>query len=438
MTQASVSGGSGCGHQQLRVRGGAPVSRYAVLDIETTGLSPAHHHRVLEVAVALVDDDGHVVYEWDTLVNPQRDVGATEIHGLAAADVYGAPTFEQIAGELQSLLRGRVPVAHNFSFDVRFLSSEFGRLGLSVPLSPTTGLCTMRLASRYLPPGPRSLEACCGRMGCRVEFAHAALEDARAVAKLLSHYISADGDFLGSWIDVISVAQAGAWPVVPAATATRVSRKQVAARSTQHFLGRLASRTPRVEMHPEANSYLALLDRVLLDQHLSRHEEDELLSVATMMGLSREDALGLHRLYMTALGRLALEDGVVTSDERSDLDRVAGSLGLSTADVDAALTAHTVDALSMGEVGSFALRPADAVVFTGEVPGIDRADLEYQARSLGLRVTGAVSRNTRLVIAADPDSISGKARKARDLGVPIVGCAAYLRMLDSLARGRSA
>lgn len=60
-----------------------------------------------------------------------------------------------------------------------------------------------------------------------------------------------------------------------------------------------------------------------------------------------------------------------------------------------------------------------------------RADLEYQARVLGLRVTGSVSSNTTLVVAADPDSLSGKARKARSLGVPIVDYATYLRMLES-------
>jgi DNA polymerase-3 subunit epsilon len=67
------------------------MSRYAVIDIETTGFSPAHHHRILEIGVVLVDDEGNLVYEWETLVNPQRDVAATEIHGLSAADVCRAP-----------------------------------------------------------------------------------------------------------------------------------------------------------------------------------------------------------------------------------------------------------------------------------------------------------------------------------------------------------
>ncbi len=71
------------------------MSRFAVVDIETTGLSPAHNHRILELAVVLVDDEGNLVYEWETLLNPERDVGATDIHGLSAADVYAAPTLRK-------------------------------------------------------------------------------------------------------------------------------------------------------------------------------------------------------------------------------------------------------------------------------------------------------------------------------------------------------
>jgi DNA polymerase-3 subunit epsilon len=186
-------------------------------------------------------------------------------------------------------------------------------------------------------------------------------------------------------------------------------------------------------MHPEANGYLALLDRVLLDRQLSRHEEDELVSAAEMMGLSRDDAIGLHRLYLSALGRLALADGVVTPEERADLESVAATLGLPFDAVESASDSTAQQPTDACAVGTFCLAPGDAVVFTGDAPGVDRAELEYQARSLGLRVTGAVSGKTNLVVAADPDSISGKARKARDLGVPIVDYATYLGMLEAVA-----
>jgi DNA polymerase-3 subunit epsilon len=409
------------------------MSRYAVIDIETTGFSPAHHHRILEIGVVLVDDDGNLVYEWETLVNPQRDVAATEVHGLSAADVYAAPTFAQIAGELRSLLQGRVPVAHNLAFDARFVAAEFERAGYIVPLSPTSGLCTMRLASCYLPDGPRTLEACCDSIGCPVERTHTALDDARATARLFAHYMRTDQGFATAWLDVIAAAQTSEWPAIPAGHAVRMSRTTARGDREQHFLGRLASRAPRSEMHPEANSYLSLLDRALLDRQISRHEGDELVSAAKMMGLSREDAKALHRLYLLTLGNMALEDGVVTAEEQADLQLVAEMLSLTAGDVDAALDPASPAATDICEVGGFGLKQGDRVVFTGDAPGVERAELEYQARSLGLRVTSAVSGKTSLVVAADPDSISGKARKARDLGVPIVDYATYVGMLDSVS-----
>jgi len=411
--------------------------RYAVVDIETTGLSPAYHHRILEVAVVLVEDDGNLVSEWETLVNPERQVEATEIHGLSASDVYAAPTFEHISGELASILQGRVPVSHNLSFDAPFLESEYRRLGYSVPLSPTLGLCTMRLASRYLSTSTRSLEGCCGCINYHVDAAHSAIADARASANLLAHYIHHDRNFARSWHDVISAAQSSEWPIVPRSGAATLSRHTRATVTRQHFLARLASRMPRTEEHPGANSYLALLDRALLDRQLSLHEQDELIAAANMMGLCREDAIAIHRRYLSALGRLALADGTVTDAEREDLDAVALMLGLTGADAMAALdpAEHTGEPGS--DVGSYSLHQGDAIVFTGDMPGINREDLEYQARALGLRVTGSVSRKTSLVVAADPDSISGKARKARDLGVPIVNGTTYLQMLDSLRGSRS-
>jgi len=412
------------------------MTSYAVVDLETTGLSPAHHHRVIEIGIVIADETGAIVDEWETLIDPQRDVGASEIHGLTGADLHGAPTFDMVAGEVAALLQGRVPVAHNLSFDALFLAAEFERLGVSIPIGPTAGLCTMRLAGRYLPESPRNLAACCGCIDCPLESAHSALADARATTRLLAHYIATDGDFTNLWSDAIRRAQMGVWPSLPPTTVRPVTRRQSITDQRDHFLGRLAVRTPRSEIHPEANSYLALLDRALLDRNLSRHEEDELVSLAGLLSLSREDAMALHARYLNALGRLALADGKITCEERSDLDRVATLLGLSASAVDAALDSGEAEAPTDCCIGGFRLRTGDAVVFTGEAPGVERADLEVQARTLGLRTTSSVSGKTQLVVAADPDSLSGKARKARDLGIPIVDYPTYLQMLDSLERER--
>src|SRR4051812_14795166 len=98
----------------------------AGVDLETTGADPGVD-RVVEIGVVLLDEAGGVEHEFSTVVDPGRDVGATSIHGIRASDVVGAPTFTEVAPYLAALLSGRVVVAHNALFDLRFLAREFGR-----------------------------------------------------------------------------------------------------------------------------------------------------------------------------------------------------------------------------------------------------------------------------------------------------------------------
>src|SRR6476620_11660935 len=152
---------------------------YAVVDTETTGLSPNLRHRIAEVAVVLVDESGKVEAEWSTLVNPERDLGPQHIHGIRGADVREAPRFEDIAGHLVDLLRGRVLAAHNLRFDRMFLDAEFDRLGVPFPLAHNMGLCTMTLSSSLLSGSGRSLRDCCAAANVPLTGWHSALADAR-------------------------------------------------------------------------------------------------------------------------------------------------------------------------------------------------------------------------------------------------------------------
>jgi DNA polymerase III epsilon subunit-like protein len=65
----------------------------AIIDFETTGLI-AGADRVVEVSVVRVDPGEEPRLVLDTLINPQRHVSATEIHGITDADVADAPYFQ--------------------------------------------------------------------------------------------------------------------------------------------------------------------------------------------------------------------------------------------------------------------------------------------------------------------------------------------------------
>jgi DNA polymerase-3 subunit epsilon len=94
-------------------------------------------------------------------------------------------------------------------------------------------------------------------------------------------------------------------------------------------------------------------------------------------------------------------------------------------------SAHSsVDRARLNVTG-LALQPGDTVVLTGTMQR-GRAEITAQARAAGLRATSGVSRQTTVLVAADPDSLSGKARDARLLGVPVVNEQTFLCALAEM------
>ncbi|WP_255411412.1 exonuclease domain-containing protein [Brachybacterium sp. YJGR34] len=163
---------------------------FAVLDVETTGLSPAAE-RIIELAIVRADAQGRAIDQWVTRLDPGRSVGATHVHGLRDADVAGAPTFAELAVTIGSVLQGMVVVAHNAEFDLAFLRAEFARVEL--PMPQCTTYCTLQGSTLYLPHLPRRrLGDCCAALGIPLEHAHSALGDARATAGLLQRYLALD------------------------------------------------------------------------------------------------------------------------------------------------------------------------------------------------------------------------------------------------------
>lgn len=156
---------------------------YVVVDLETTGFSPAKGDQICEIALISMDPDGTIVEEWHSLVNPRRSTGAVHVHGITNAMVARAPAIEEVLDEVWQRIAGRVLVAHNASFDLRFLSVLPGSHWV------TETLCTQRLAPDFLPDGKWTLAACCERAGIPFFNAHAALVDARAAAELLRFYL---------------------------------------------------------------------------------------------------------------------------------------------------------------------------------------------------------------------------------------------------------
>jgi DNA polymerase-3 subunit epsilon len=123
---------------------------FVVVDCETTGSRAGGADRITEIAVVRVHN-GVATRVFDTLVNPERSIppSVVAITNITWEMVKDAPRFRDICPQLLGVLEGHVFVAHNATFDWRFVSAEIER----VTRRPLEGrkLCTVRMARRLLP-----------------------------------------------------------------------------------------------------------------------------------------------------------------------------------------------------------------------------------------------------------------------------------------------
>jgi DNA polymerase-3 subunit epsilon len=413
-------------------RDGNNGAGFAVIDFETTGLFPGGHDRIIEVAVVHVDPHGVVEGEWDTLVNPGRDLGPQAIHHIKASDILDAPNFAQIAQQLVQLLSGRVIVAHNASFDTRFLNAELSRIGYQ-PGVEVSVLCTMMLAGDIIPGAGRSLADCCAHFDIDIDGAHRAAADALATAHLLAAYIQATPRE-SVWADAVASARSP-WGSIPSGGAAWKPRPS-ATYIPPHFLERLATHLPEQQGTEAEQSYLALLDRVLLDRDISVHEANDLVTLSNEFGLDRPTCERVHLDYLRALARVAWADNMLTESEQSDLREVALLLQIPKAELEMAISPLTEADVASADsrsdsVQEFRLRPGDCVVLTGDMAR-PRDVWVDELEALGLIWINNINKKVKLLAAADPDTLSGKASKARDYGITIVNEDGLARLIAEL------
>ncbi len=418
----------------MRLKQAPATGGFAVVDVETTGLYP-RTDRVVEVAVVHLSADGQITGEFSTLINPGRDVGPTRIHGIRAADVLHAPAFADAAATLWQMLSGHVLVAHNVPFDVRFLEAEFNRCGVRMPPPPL--MCTMELASYYLPNLPgRSLAACCAAANITSSQWHSALADARAAALLLACYRAAHRQMPGSWALALDHAARASWMPAPGYAEFRPHtryQQALTAAAERPPLADLVDRLPRGAT-AELDAYLAVLDRVLEDRIVSDDEIAQLSALAAELGLTQDGAVRAHRDYLLHIATAAWRDRVITDLEHADLLEVARLLGVPEDDALAILRRAQDAPRPSGNLWQTGLEPGARVVLTGDM-STSKDELKALAAKAGLRVTSAVSGKTVLLVAADPWSQSGKAQAARQLSARIVTEQVFRYYLEQILAG---
>ncbi len=161
---------------------------FAITDIETTG-SHAAGNSIIEIGVCL-HDGTKIIREYETLLDPgvRLPTFITALTNITDDMLKPAPTFDQVADELEEIFNDAIFVAHNVSFDYSFIKAEFSAIGRQ--WNPQR-LCTMRLARKAFPGIPSyGLGTLCTWLNIENETAHRALSDARAAKELLVKSLS--------------------------------------------------------------------------------------------------------------------------------------------------------------------------------------------------------------------------------------------------------
>lgn len=165
------------------------MSTFAVIDFETTGLSPNMGDRATEVGVVILSN-GKIVDRYQSLINPRMPIPyfVQSLTGISDGMVRNAPDTEEVMQELQRFVGDTPFIAHNASFDAKFLDAEYSRAGLK---RRTEFACSLLLARRIYPEFPNH------KLGTLVRILslptqgdyHRALADAEMTAHLLARMI---------------------------------------------------------------------------------------------------------------------------------------------------------------------------------------------------------------------------------------------------------
>lgn len=428
---------------------------FAVLDFETTGLSAARGDRAIEVGIVHVAPDGTLEDETETLIHVQRDLGLQALHHINAAELMEAPEFSGIARHLGSLLKHRVFVAHNAAFDSSFLRQEYARLGYDIPVDDSNTICTLKLARKIL--GVGGLAKCCALCGIDNADAHSALSDAHATAELLNIFMAEDPHWLG-WSSMMSGAAAHDWPEIlekkqqwvprishlrsPPPTSESFSIHNQSPTHAPRSLSEynlcelLAQQHPTTTIFPDdANNeaeYMNLLNASLINAQLSVHDKFALVELAHHLELSLNHCKNLHEEYFQSRAQAIWEEGVPKKSERQTLTSIGNVLSISQDIINQAIadsgtnqpiTKVTIHPTHRPHVlpsyQQFTLVQGDYLALTGSMRR-KRSEWEEMLRAIGLTPQAAVTKKTHVLVAADPDSESTKARKARSYHIPIV------------------
>nr|WP_302328496.1 ATP-dependent DNA helicase DinG [Salirhabdus salicampi] len=161
------------------------MTKFAIVDLETTGHAPAKGDQIIEIGIVIVED-GHITEQYSSYVQPNLEIPAfiTGLTGITDEKVQDAPKFNSIIAKIRSLCKDAYFVAHHVQFDLGFLNEALYQEG--EPPIRSKVIDTVELARIFAPRAPGyKLSQLADHFHIEHQAPHRALSDAYVTAELL-------------------------------------------------------------------------------------------------------------------------------------------------------------------------------------------------------------------------------------------------------------
>lgn len=364
------------------IAGGANRFAFLAGNIATHPEYRQYEHLV-EIAVITLTFEGEVS-EWHTLICPERDIHAESKHGLTSSDIAHAPSFQDIAGDLAEQISGACVVGFGIANTLRIMANDMYTTGIRSDIAENH-LDIYNIFSK------KGLEK--ANLPSEPDRSSPALEQARTTMSIFivwSEYLEKTG---------LPVTCTGNIP---------------------HSIGRVLHRGDNNwvqiddKISSDLKSYMKLLDNIFEDGIIDPDEAEQLEKFETeKFGKNYSAKISAKRAYIHKEIDIALDDKILDETEDIHLHNIAKGLHQGNDIIERRLRQH-----KMREIKIEPLLRGALVVRTGVSQGMNEGDIEQILSEHGFNVHGNISKEVQLIVAADLESNSSKAKKARKYGIP--------------------
>lgn len=364
------------------IAGGANRFAFLAGNIATHPEYPQYEH-LIEIAVITLTLAGEVS-EWHTLICPERDIHAESEHGLTSSDIAHAPSFQDIAGDLADQISNACAVGFGIRRSLKILTAEMHDSGIETDIAENyfdiyNIFSKKGLAKADLPSEP--------------DRSSPSLLQARTAMHLFIQFYE--------HIDELGTPVACSGSIPP--TSGRVLHR---GRNNWNQMDDRAS--------VDLTLYIKLLNDIMEDGKIDPDETEKLRKFeAEKFGMNTSAKITAKRAYIHKEIDRALEDEILDESEDIHLHNITKQLHQGSDIIERRLRQFKMREIELGPLSNGAL-----VVRTGVLQGMNESDIEQILSEHGFNVHGNISRKVQLIVAADLESNSSKARKAREYGIP--------------------